>query len=178
MPKRIHPKRSKGKTSDKDIIAFARYFHELDKKIGIERIEQKLRELYDSEAGNEPTLIKNRIMEEITRVYGIPQKALLTSTKRGNATQARVMAIILFYRHLTLSKSEIAEIFGHSQPNIVSLRLKTFAKYFCGEQIFESERRFEKVYSQDFMKKIVEVDKCITEFCKSEKKPLIDWKKW
>lgn len=172
------PRKAAPRVSGKDIISFARYFHELDKKVGIERIEQKLRELYDSEAGNEPTLIKNRIMEEITRAYGIPQKTLFGSTKRGSASQARVMAIILFYRHLTLSKTELAAIFGHSQPNIVSLRLKTFAKYFCGEQIFESERRFEKVYSDDFMKKIVAVDKRVSEFCKSEKQPLTDWKKW
>lgn len=170
--------KTKPKARVKDIIAFARYFHELDQKVGIERIEQKLRELYDSETWSEPTLIKNRILEEISRAYGIERKALLSSTKRGNATQARVMAIILFYRHLTLTKSEIADIFGHSQPNIVSLRLKTFAQYFCGEKIYESEKRFEKVYTPDFMKKILEADKHIVEFCKSEKQPLTDWKKW
>ena len=162
----------------KAILAFVRHFHALEKKVGIARIEEKLQELYDSEAGNRPNVIRARILEEITRAYGISPKVLLHSTKRGNATQARVMAIILFYRHLPLTKSEIAEIFGHSQPNIVSLRLKTFAYYYCKEPLYESERRFEKVYSDDFMKKIVEVDGRVVDFCKSKTEPLKDWKKW
>ena len=165
-------------SNGKAILAFVRHFHDLEKKIGIARIEEKLQELYDSEAGNRPTIIKNRILEEITRVYGVSSKVLLHSSKRGNATQARVMAIILFYRHLPLTKSEIAGIFGHSQPNIVSLRLKTFAHYYCKVPLYDSERRFEKVYSDDFMKKIVEVDGRVVEFCKARIEPLKDWKKW
>ena len=165
-------------SNGKAILAFVRHFHALERKVGIARIEQKLQELYDSEAGNRPNVIRARILEEITRIYGISPKTLMRSTKRGNATQARVMAIILFYRHLPLTKSEIAEIFGHSQPNIVSLRLKTFAYYYCKEPLYESERRFEKVYSDDFMKKIVEVDGRVVEFCKARIEPLKDWKKW
>lgn len=168
----------KPSANGKAILAFVRHFHALEKKVGIARIEQKLQELYDSEANNRPSVIRARILEEITSTYGISPKVLLYSTKRGNATQARVMAIILFYRHLTLTKSEIAAIFGHSQPNIISLRLKTFAHYYCGVPLYDSEQRFEKVYSDDFMKKIVEVDGRVAEFCKAEKEPLKDWKKW
>ena len=168
----------KGRATEGDIIAFIRHFHAIEQKVGIARIEQKLQELYSAEVGNKPSIIKNRILEEITRAYGIPSRTILQSTKRGNATQARVMAIILFYKHLTLSKSEIATIFGHCQPNIVSLRLKTFANFYCNIPAYENERRFEKVYSPDFMKKYNELDATITEFKNSQMDPPKDWKKW
>ena len=125
-----------------------------------------------------PTIIRTRILDEMTRLYGISPKALLHGTKRGNATQARVMAIILFHKHLGLTKSEIAGLFGHSQPNIISLRLKTFENLQAGKPICESERRFEKVYSKDFMHKYKEADARISELKGAQSKPLTDWKKW
>jgi hypothetical protein len=157
---------------------FIRYFHEIEKRVGISRIIKKLDELRDSEEGNYHKIIKNKILEEIANIYGISPKILLKTTKRGNATQARVMAIILFNKHLRLGKSELSELLGHSQPNIVSLRLEAFTALRRGKKLQEGMRRFEKVYSLDFMKKYAHVDARVTEFINSSTEPLTDWKKW
>lgn len=163
---------------DSDILAFVKYFHAIEQKVGISRIEQKLRELERERPDKGHTTVKNRILEEITRAYGISSKILLHSTKRGNVTQARVMAIILFHKHLKLTKSELADLFGHSQPNIISLRIKTFTSLLNGKPIYESERRYEKVYSKDFMEKFNAVDAIILEYANARTEPLTDWKKW
>ncbi len=173
MPRAGAPQGDEGR-----ILAFVRYFHDLEKKVGIAKIEAKLRELEQAKPQSGHTVVKNRILFEISRVYGLPVKTILHSTKRGNVTQTRVMAIILFHKHLKLNKTELADLFGHRGPNIISIRIKTFHNLRTGGTILESERRFEKVYSKDFMKKIDEVDAIISHLAATQTEPLEDWKKW
>lgn len=165
-----------GKAHGADILGFVKFFHTLEKKVGIGRIVEKLSELEEVRPDKALSTIKTRIIEEICRLYGMAPKTLLHSPKRGNVTQARVMGILLLHKHLKLTKTELADLFGHSQPNIISIRIKTFNNVIGNKPIYDSERRFEKVYSKDFMNKFTEVDGIITELLSS--KPLTDWKKW
>ena len=161
-----------------DVIAFIRNFHLLDKKVGIRRIEAKLRELYAVEAHSPRTNLRNRILEAIARNYEIPVRVLLKSSTRGRIKEAQIMAILLFYRHLGLTKTEIAGIIGHSQPNIVSVRLRVFKEVCDGAAVHEGHASYAKIYSEDFMNRYAGIDEAIAIFVKAKKEPPTDWKKW
>jgi hypothetical protein len=168
----------KAKPPKEDIVQFVKYLYNGIKKFGMTRIELKLRELYVATSNNTHNLVKNKIFEEVSMAYGIAPKTILHSNKRGNITQAKVMAIILCHRHLEVTQAQIAHMFGHTPP-IISARIKSFKSITRdGKPLYESEKRFEKVYSTDFMKKYENVDARVTEFIGADKKPPIDFKKW
>ena|SRR3990167_2759143 len=175
MPK----KQRRHEASDKKaIIAFIRNFHALDKKVGIKRIEAKLQELYASEVKNRPTLIRNRIFEEISRLYGAPIRSLLKSSTRGKIKEAQIMAMLLLYAYAGLAKTELARIFGHVQSNVISVRIRTFKHIYNGEPTKPGDHLYAKIYSNDFMEKLITASDKIDAFVKSEITPLSDWKKW
>lgn len=164
--------------SKEGVSALVRSINDGIKKYGLARIEQKLSELSTSSPKTRQALIKSRILDEISAVYGISKRAFLTSNKRGAVTQAKVTAILLFSRHLTASQAEIADIFD-IPVTVCYARIRTFKRVVENRPVLEKEKHFEKVYQyNDFMAKIDQIDRVITEFVKAETEPLTDWRKW
>lgn len=138
-----------------DITNLVRVIHDGIRKYGVGAIERKLQELNAApETTGRHHLIKTRILREISLVYGIAPKTIVASKERGGTTQAKVTAIILFHLHLGVTQKKIASMLGYAPP-IVSARIGVLKKINCTEDgmpIYESERRFEKVYDKTFMK--------------------------
>jgi len=95
------------------------------KKFGSTRIENKIKELYNTTDGNHHNLIKQKIFDEISTVYGVSEKVIKQSNKRGNVTQAKVTAMILLHKHIKISHSDIAKIFKRGQ-SLVSRKIRLF----------------------------------------------------
>lgn len=141
------------------------------KKYGFENIQRKLSAM---DVPKPPTgrhmLIKTRILREISSVYGIAPKTIISSRERGNTTQAKVTAIILFHLHLGVTQKKIAQMLGYDPP-IVSARIGVLKKITCDEAgmpLYESERRFEKVYDRTFMKNFAIINTTVTEYINTE----------
>ena len=154
-----------------EIAKVVRVIHDGILKYGIGAIEKKLREL-DSipKLGGRHQLIKTKILREISSAYGMSPKTIISSRERGNTTQAKVTAIILFHIHLGVTQKKIATMLGYDPP-IVSARISVLKKINCDEDgmpIHESERRFEKVYDKNFMRNFSAINIKIKQYVKTQ----------
>lgn len=131
------------------------------RRFGIKRVGSKLNELYTVKDKNIPTLIKNRIFDEITISYGMSLKKVLMSKERGNVTQAKVMTMILLLRHMNTSRANIASLFG-LHVRAISHRLNSFNRVVGNSNYMD---RYSKMFFEnDFMEKLEKIDKNINEF--------------
>lgn len=148
--------------AEPEITKFVKYLYRGIKRFGIGRIQSKLSELYTSDR---PKVIKERILAEITAVYGISKQDILTSKKRGANTEVKVMAIILIHKHLHITQAEIAAMFGCGVSNI-GRRIKTFNGINgTGAPLNASDNSFAKIYeNKAFMERFRDIDCKVKEF--------------
>lgn len=155
-----------------DIAELVRLIVDGVKRHGFANIQRQLKgvESFESASGKPKAgrhhLIKDRILREISDVYGIAPRTIISSKERGNTTQAKVTAIILFHLHLGLTQKKIAQLLGYDPP-IVSARIGVLKKITCDEAgmpLYESQRRFEKVYDKNFMKNFSIINTRVTEY--------------
>ena len=145
-----------------DATALVQSIYNGIKKYGIQKIEQKLSELTTSKPKSRQSLIKSRILKEVSAVYGVSPRIFMR----------------LFSRHLTASQAEIAAMF-HIPVTVCYARIRNFKRVVEGNPVYEKEKHFEKIYHQDeFMLKIDMIDSKINEFVNTETEPLTDWRKW
>lgn len=143
------------KTSEKnfteaDIIAFAKFFYQGMRRFGLENMQRKMAELYVSQHGAKEQALKEKIFAEISAHYQMSPEAIITSVKRGNTTQAKVIAMLLIHRHMNISQSEIAMLFGRV-PSLISRRIKLFNN---GTEKFSSNKDFISAYEKINLKVI------------------------
>jgi len=141
--------------SEDEILSWVKGLYKGIRKFGFIRVSNKIRELSTTSIDNRQEILKERIFEEISSAFGIPVEDIKTSSRRGNVTQAKAMAILLLHRHLPMSQADIATLFSRGQ-SLVSRRIKNFAD---GSDKVCSGREF-----IDFHEKI---DQKIIEFKKS-----------
>ena len=150
------PQRS---ASDIDPLLFIKYLYKRLEKFGVATKNFKNGIKKDGDTLRHFTL-KSKILEEISSKYGISVYAILHSTKRGAITKARVMAFILFQKHLEMSDRQIAYIFGKKRQ-LISQRIKSFANTVKNKKN-NSINSFEKIYTdKEFIKRLAEVDRKI-----------------
>ncbi len=144
-----------------DIVSFVKYLCKGIKKFGVVRIEEKMRELSEDSYDTQQKALRDKIFYEIYCQYRVSKNVVLKSSKRGVVTQAKVMAIILFSKHLEVSQREIASIFGRGQ-SLVSRRIKTFEIYMSDSV---NEKPFEKIYEdKDFIVNYKKINETIIAF--------------
>ena len=137
-------KTSEKKFTEADVIAFAKFFYKGMRRFGLEKVQRKMAELYISDHGVREGALKEKIFSEISAHYGMSPEAIITSVKRGNVTQAKVIAMLLIHRHLHISQSEIALLFGRG-PSLVSRRIKLFNN---GTEKISSNKDFISAYEK------------------------------
>lgn len=146
--------------TESDVIAFAKFFYKGMRIFGQERVQKKLEELYLVDKDNCQNAIRTKIFDEVSAEYKMTPEAIITSAKRGNVTQAKVMAMLLLHRHMNISQVEIAMLFSRG-ASLVSKRIK----------LFNSESRNDKIYSdKNFMITYEKINKKINSFKESWEK--------
>lgn len=145
---------------DTEVSKFVHLFNKGIKKFGLHKIKQKLNELDVVKNKNIPTLILNKIFEEINFVYGIAPEILIYSKKRGDITRARVMTMILLKKHLTDKQNEIAIIL-RTTPATVNHRLSSFSK----KTRYDGRDIYGKIFHEkDFINNLENISQNITKF--------------
>ena len=131
-------------------------------KIGISPVARKLKEMLTLSAGTGQDQLKKKICSEVSESFGFPIKTIMESSRRGTVTQAKVMLMILFYQHTEMSQQQIAGHFSGRSQTLVNRRIKAF--YSMGKS--EKEREFQKIYSDEFIKKYENINSRINEWKK------------
>lgn len=145
-----------------ELAEFVDYLHRGIRKFGIAPIKEKLGEMYKADV---PRTLKAKIFEEITGVYGVPKHAIIRSRRRGAVTEAKVMAIILLHKHVAVTQTEIAAMFGCGR-SVVGRRIKAFnGVNGSGGVLSASDNAFAKIYeNKEFMSRFKDIDTKINEY--------------
>ena len=147
-----------------DIVAFAHSLYRGMQRFGVKRVQEKLRELYESDnKESRPQELRKQILTEVTSIYGVSMNNILRSKKRGVVTEAKVMAIILIHKHQNITNSEIALIFGCA-PSVICRRIKAFNGVIIGKvsNAFDTDTQFAKIYSApEFLQNFKSIDERI-----------------
>lgn len=147
-----------------DVVSFVKYIHKGIKKFGISRIEKNLRDIPNFVYESNQRLIREKIFNELTCVFGFSKTIIIKSKKRGDVAQAKTMAIILFNAHLDLTQADIASFFDRTQ-SLVSKRIKSFDDFMAFPL-----KSHDKIFSNGgFVEKFKKVNSSVIEFKKNLK---------
>lgn len=116
---------------------------------------------------NNQLLLKEEILAQVSNQFNTSPNILINSKKRGIINQARVMAIILFDKHLNILQKDIAKIFK-KKNSLINMRINVFNKIFKNKNIYYPQKQFEKMYSENFISIYNNINNKIIEFKKKQ----------
>lgn len=137
---------------------------------GLRYVQQHLEKMIESESDKIQALRK-QILDEVSKVYGVPSKELMSSKKRGEVTDAKATAIILIHQHLNLSNAEIGGMFGCGRK-IVERKLRAFKRADGSVDVRDGDVTFVKIYSsKTFLSNFRIINDKINDYKAKWKKP-------
>lgn len=164
---------------EQELLRLVKAMYKGVRKFGVKRIEIKLKGLFNSKERNNSTLVSNRIFKEITTAYGISKGTLITTNNRGKTTEAKVMAMILHYKHADMTQDDVAALFLRV-TSLVHRRLRSFDYIITGGKQNRPRHHatYSKVFHQiTFMPTYREIEKRIVIFKENLNKPPDDDKR-
>lgn len=126
---------------------------------GSTRLKKEIADIYNK--NKEQSAIEDKIYQEIYVYYRIDREMIHHSKQRGVVTNAKVMAILLFHKHIDISQAEIAKRFSRGQ-SIISRRVRSFYSVISNGQ---DAKIIDKVYCDPaFISIFNHIDKKIKKF--------------
>jgi predicted Zn-dependent protease with MMP-like domain len=149
-----------GHINKADVDSFVKVFYSACEKYGLKKVTDTLNNLLAGSDDNIRERVRIKILDEISFIYGIKPSQILKSRTRGLTTQARVLAIVMFHRHLQFKGYEIASMFNNDKGNISQI-ITIFSKKLGGTNINPSQSVYVKTFNDNFFSNFSKVDSII-----------------
>lgn len=138
---------------EKEIVSVVKGLYNAIQKVGLKKVLNKINELNAPTFSDYENEIKDYIIKQTCKIYGLTFEELKKKHIRGEKVTARTMCFCQMKKHLNLSHDNIAGIFGRGNHTIVSLALKEFL-------LMKGDVKSDK----DFIDKYKEIDNDIVNY--------------